>query len=65
MAPPGIPQGITPGIPPGMPPAISLSESGNFMVIDRVAMGLIPVCSWRQVQQPLANRTGIREAVVE
>jgi len=43
MAPPGIPQGISLGIDL----AISLSESGNFIVIDRVGMGLIPACSWR------------------
>jgi len=57
MAPPGIPLGIPAGIPP--------SQSVNFMVIDRVGMGLIPARSWRHAQQPPAHRIEICPAVVD
>jgi len=50
-----------PGIPPGIPP----SQSINFMVIDRVGMGLIPACSWRRAREPATNIIEISEAVVE
>jgi len=51
--------------PLGIPPRIPPSQSVNFMVIDRVGMGLMPACSWRHAQQPPTNESGIRQVVVE
>ena len=51
--------------PRGIRQDILLSQSGNFMVMHSVGMGLIPVCSWHRAQQPPANSIEICQAVVE